>query len=111
MSEIEQLRSTIDELDEAIAESLALLDSGAARVAEPAAAGTWVVNEWLKKAVLLSFRTRDNELVRGGYTNFYDKVPLKYAHTSEAQLRAGGTRIVPHAIVRHGAYVAPNVVL
>jgi 2,3,4,5-tetrahydropyridine-2-carboxylate N-succinyltransferase len=99
-----------DDLDDAIAESLALLDSGAARVAEPRPGG-WVVNDWLKKAVLLSFRTRDNELVRGGYTNFYDKVPLKYAHTSEAQLRAGGTRIVPHAIVRHGAYVAPNVVL
>jgi len=99
-----------DELDDAIAESLALLDTGAARVAEPRAGG-WVVNEWLKKAVLLSFRTRDNELIRGGFTNFYDRVPLKYAHTSEAQLRAGGARIVPHAIVRHGAYVAPNVVL
>jgi 2,3,4,5-tetrahydropyridine-2,6-dicarboxylate N-succinyltransferase len=99
-----------DELDDAIAESLTLLDTGAARVAEPGPGG-WVVNEWLKKAVLLSFRTRDNELIKGGYTNFYDKVPLKYAHTNEAQLRAGGTRIVPHAIVRHGAYVAPNVVL
>jgi 2,3,4,5-tetrahydropyridine-2-carboxylate N-succinyltransferase len=99
-----------DDLDDAIAESLALLDSGTVRVAEPRAGG-WVVNAWLKKAVLLSFRTRDNELIRGTYTNFYDKVSLKYAHTSEAQLRAGGTRIVPHAIVRHGAYVAPNVVL
>src|ERR1700722_17991894 len=99
-----------DELDEAIAESLALLDSGAARVAEPQG-GKWVVNEWLKKAVLLSFRTRENELLKGGYTNFYDKVPLKYAHASEAQLRAGGARVVPPAVVRHGAYVAPNVVL
>jgi 2,3,4,5-tetrahydropyridine-2-carboxylate N-succinyltransferase len=99
-----------DELDEAIAESLALLDSGAARVAEPQG-GKWVVNEWLKKAVLLSFRTRDNELLKGGYTNFYDKVPLKYAHANEAQLRAGGVRIVPPAVVRHGAYIAPNVVL
>ena len=99
-----------DDLDEAIAESLALLDSGAVRVAEPKDGG-WSLNEWLKKAVLLSFRTRDNELIKGGYTNFYDKVPLKYAHASEAQLRAGGARIVPHAIVRHGAYIAPNVVL
>jgi 2,3,4,5-tetrahydropyridine-2,6-dicarboxylate N-succinyltransferase len=99
-----------DELDEAIAESLALLDSGAARVAEPRGGG-WVVNEWLKKAVLLAFRTRDNELIKGGYTNFYDKVPLKYAHMSEAQLRAGGARVVPPAMVRHGAYIAPNVVL
>ncbi len=126
MSEIEQLKDLIDtafegrarltpsnmsdDLDEAIAESLALLDSGAARVAEPKN-GAWVVNEWLKKAVLLSFRTRDNELIKGGYANFYDKVPLKYAHASEAQLRAGGARIVPHALVRHGAYIAPNVVL
>ncbi len=99
-----------DDLDDAIAEALALLDSGAQRVAEPAAGG-WLVNEWLKKAVLLSFRTRDNELIKGGYTNFYDKVPLKYAHASEAQLRAGGARIVPHALVRHGAYISPDVVL
>jgi len=99
-----------DELDEALAQALALLDSGALRVAEPLD-GRWVVHEWLKKAVLLSFRTRANELIKGGYTNFYDKVPLKYAHASEAQLRAGGARIVPHAIVRQGAYIAPNVVL
>ena len=100
-----------DELDEAIAESLALLDSGAARVAEPKG-GLWVVNEWLKKAVLLSFRTRDNELLKAGYTNFYDKVPLKYAHASEAQLRVpAGVRVVPPAVVRRGAYIAPNVVL
>jgi len=126
MSELDFLQTTIeaawerraqltpgnmsDDLDEAIAESLALLDAGTVRVAEPSAGG-WRLHEWLKKAVLLSFRTRDNELIRGGYTNFYDKVPLKYAHASEAQLRAGGARIVPHAIVRHGAYVAPNVVL
>ena len=99
-----------DELDEALAQALALLDSGALRVAEPLD-GRWVVHEWLKKAVLLSFRTRANELIKGGYTNFYDKVPLKYAHASEAQLRAGGARIVPHAIVRQGAYIAPKVVL
>ncbi len=126
MSDIARLKETIDasweerarlspgsmsdELDEAIAESLALLDSGELRVAEPGADG-WQVHEWLKKAVLLSFRTRDNELIKAGYTNFYDKVPLKYAHASEAQLRAGGARIVPHAIVRHGAYISPNVVL
>jgi 2,3,4,5-tetrahydropyridine-2-carboxylate N-succinyltransferase len=94
----------------AIEESIALLDSGAARVAEPAAGG-WVVNEWLKKAVLLSFRTRDNAALEAGYTRFYDKVPLKYAQASEEQLRAGGARVVPAAIVRRGAYIAPNVVL
>ena len=87
-----------------------LLDSGAARVAEPHG-GEWIVNEWLKKAVLLYFRARDNRVMDAGYTRFYDKVPLKYAQASEAQLRAGGARIVPHAVVRRGAYIAPNVVL
>ncbi len=94
----------------AVEESIALLDSGAARVAEPAAGG-WVVNEWLKKAVLLSFRIRDNTAFEAGYTRFYDKVPLKYAQASEEQLRAGGARVVPAAVVRRGAYIAPNVVL
>jgi 2,3,4,5-tetrahydropyridine-2-carboxylate N-succinyltransferase len=70
-----------------------------------------VVNEWLKKAVLLSFRVRDNEMIDAGYTRFFDKVPLKYAHAGSAQLRAGGARIVPHALVRRGAYIAPDVVL
>ena len=87
-----------------------LLDSGKARVAERRGA-QWVVNEWLKKAVLLYFRTRENTPIEAGFTRFYDKVPLKYADSSEAQLRAGGARIVPHAVVRKGAYLAPNTVL
>jgi len=98
------------ELEDALEESLTLLDGGRARVAEPRE-GRWVVNEWLKKAVLLSFRVRDNRVLEAGFTRFYDKVPLKYAAASEAELRAGGARIVPHAIVRRGAYIAPNVVL
>jgi 2,3,4,5-tetrahydropyridine-2-carboxylate N-succinyltransferase len=98
------------ELERALEECLTLLDSGQARVAEPRGSG-WVVNEWLKKAVLLSFRVRDNAVVDGGFTRFYDKVPLKYAAATGEQLRAGGARIVPHAIVRRGAYIAPNVVL
>jgi 2,3,4,5-tetrahydropyridine-2,6-dicarboxylate N-succinyltransferase len=102
--------SVTRELDAALEESLTLLDSGRARVAEPRD-GQWVVNEWLKKAVLLSFRARDNRVIDAGFTRFYDKVPLKYTAASEAQLRDGGARIVPHAIVRRGAYIAPNVVL
>jgi 2,3,4,5-tetrahydropyridine-2,6-dicarboxylate N-succinyltransferase len=98
------------ELDSALEECLQLLDSGRARIAEPRDGG-WAVNEWLKKAVLLSFRARDNRVVDAGFTHFYDKVPLKYATANEAQLREGGVRIVPHALVRHGAYIAPNVVL
>jgi 2,3,4,5-tetrahydropyridine-2-carboxylate N-succinyltransferase len=94
----------------ALEECLALLDSGQLRVAEPRDGG-WVVNEWLKKAVLLYFRVHDNRAIDAGFTRFFDKVPLKYAHASEAQLRAGGARIVPHAIVRRGAYIAPDAVL
>ena len=97
------LRSVIDDCIE-------LLDSGRARVAEPKD-GRWVVNEWLKKAVLLYFRSHDNVVMDAGYTRFYDKVPLKYAQANEADLKAGGARVVPHAIVRKGAYIAPNVVL
>jgi 2,3,4,5-tetrahydropyridine-2-carboxylate N-succinyltransferase len=126
MSELQRLRTLIDaaferraslgagnlprELDAALEECLTLLDRGELRVAEPRDGG-WVVNEWLKKAVLLSFRVRENRVVDGGFTRFYDKVPLKYAAASEAELRASGVRIVPHALVRHGAYVAPDVVL
>jgi 2,3,4,5-tetrahydropyridine-2,6-dicarboxylate N-succinyltransferase len=98
------------ELEAALEECLALLDAGELRVAEPRDGG-WVVNEWLKKAVLLYFRSHGNRLLDAGYTRFYDKVPLKYAHASEAQLRAAGARIVPHALVRRGAYIAPDVVL
>ncbi len=98
------------ELDSAVNECIELLDSGRARVAEPRE-GAWVVNEWLKKAVLLYFRTHENVVMEAGFTRFYDKVPLKYARSDEAQLRASAVRIVPEAIVRRGAYIAPNVVL
>jgi 2,3,4,5-tetrahydropyridine-2,6-dicarboxylate N-succinyltransferase len=94
----------------AIEEAIDLLDSGQARVAEKKD-GNWVVNEWLKKAVLLQFRTQDNKLIDAGYTRFYDKVPLKYGNASDQQLRASGVRVVPHAIARRGAYIAPNTVL
>jgi 2,3,4,5-tetrahydropyridine-2-carboxylate N-succinyltransferase len=126
MRELQRLKSLIDaaferraslsagnlprELDGALEECLTLLDRGELRVAEPRDGG-WVLNEWLKKAVLLSFRVRENRLVEGGFTRFYDKVPLKYATASEAELRGSGVRIVPHALVRRGAYVAPEVVL
>jgi 2,3,4,5-tetrahydropyridine-2-carboxylate N-succinyltransferase len=97
-------------LKAAIDRAIGLLDRGEARVAERVA-GKWVVHEWLKKAVLLYFRTHDNEVVEAGYTRFYDKVPLKYASTDAAGFAAGGVRVVPSAIVRRGAYVAPNAVL
>ena len=98
------------ELRIALDECLELLDSGAARVAEPRD-GRWQVNDWLKKAVLLYFRANDNRLIEGGHTRFFDKVPLKYAAMDEAALRATGTRVVPDAVVRKGAYVGPGAVL
>jgi 2,3,4,5-tetrahydropyridine-2,6-dicarboxylate N-succinyltransferase len=97
-------------LEAVLEECMTLLDTGAVRVAEQKD-GIWAVNEWLKKAVLLYFRTHDNVMMDAGYTRFYDKVPLKYAAATHAELRASGVRVVPHAIVRRGAYVAPNVVL
>jgi 2,3,4,5-tetrahydropyridine-2-carboxylate N-succinyltransferase len=98
------------ELELALDTCLELLDGGQARVAEKKH-GKWVVNEWLKKAVLLYFRIHDNTLIEGGYTRFFDKLPLKYAAASAEQMRASGVRIVPHAVVRKGAYIAPDVIL
>ncbi len=99
-----------DEVEAAVEEAIALLDSGKARVAERRD-GDWQVNQWLKKAVLLSFRLRDNQVIESGHSRFYDKVPMKYADYSAAQFRADGVRVVPDAIVRRGAHVAPDVVL
>ncbi len=103
-------RNVPHDLAVAIDDCLDLLDSGKARVAQPGESG-WVVNQWLKKAVLLYFRTHDNVLIEAGYTRFYDKVPLKYAGMSPDRFSEGGTRVVPHAIARKGAFIASNVVL
>ena len=94
----------------AVEEALSLLDTGGLRVAEKKD-GAWRVNEWLKKAVLLSFRIADNTAIRAGALNFYDKVPLKYEGWDAAQFGAAGVRVVPPATVRHGAFIASNVVL
>ena len=97
-------------LTAAIDTVIGLLDRGELRVAERVN-GRWHVYEWLKKAVLLYFRTHDNQPIDAGYTHFYDKVPLKYATSDPQGMAAAGVRIVPHAIVRRGAYIAPNTVL
>ena len=97
-------------LIEAVEQSIELLDKGEARVAEPTETG-WQVNEWLKKAVLLSFRIRDNAPVGNGALQFYDKVPLKFEHYSEQDFKDGGFRVVPHAMVRKGSFIASNTVL
>jgi 2,3,4,5-tetrahydropyridine-2-carboxylate N-succinyltransferase len=95
---------------DAITRAVDALDRGECRVAEKID-GRWQVHTWLKKAVLLYFRTHDNVVVDAGYARFYDRVPLKFAHTDAAQFASGGVRVVPHALVRHGAHVAPNAVL
>jgi 2,3,4,5-tetrahydropyridine-2-carboxylate N-succinyltransferase len=98
------------DLESAVLDVIDALDAGRQRVAEPSASG-WSVNQWLKKAVLLSFRLRDNTVQEGAYSRFFDKVPLKYADYTEADFRRDGVRVVPDAIVRRGAYVASDVVL
>jgi len=98
------------DLKSAINESLGLLDSGELRVAEKIE-GDWQVNQWLKKAVLLSFRARENQVSSDGVSQYYDKVPLKYSNMTSEEFKAAGTRVVPSAIARQGSYIAPDVVL
>jgi 2,3,4,5-tetrahydropyridine-2-carboxylate N-succinyltransferase len=105
--------STTGAVRDAVTEALNLLDSGEARVAERQANGEWVVNQWLKKAVLLSFRLNDMEMIPGGPggAHWWDKVPSKFAGWSDNRFREAGFRAVPGAIVRHSAHVAKGVVL
>ena len=98
------------ELIGAVNRAMDLLDSGEVRVAEKSD-GAWQVNEWLKKAALLSFYLNDSELIPGAHANYYDKVALKYAGFDAAQFAESGVRVVPDALVRKGAYIASNVVL
>ena len=87
------------------------LNAGRLRVAERQGVGRWTVNQWVKKAVLLSFRLADNQLMHAGDLTFFDKVKTKFSHIDEAAVRASGVRIVPPAVARRGAYLAKNVVL
>ena len=93
--------------------ALELLDSGQARVAKPDGNGGWQVNQWLKKAVLLSFRLNDNVVVDGGAAGApaFDKVPSKFAGWDDARFRQGGFRVVPGAVVRRGSHIGKGVVL
>ncbi len=125
MSELESIindawekRDTISTADaagdvgQAVEQAIAMLDSGKARVAEPQGVGKWQVNEWLKKAVLLSFRLRDNVPIEaGGFTRFYDKVPGKFTDMSAEEFQQAGVRVVPPAMARKGSYIAPNTIL
>ncbi|WP_029042004.1 2,3,4,5-tetrahydropyridine-2,6-dicarboxylate N-succinyltransferase [Cucumibacter marinus] len=105
--------ATTGDVRDAVNEALALLDSGQARVAEKAADGNWTVNQWLKKAVLLSFRLNDMEVIEGGPGGavWWDKVPSKFVGWNEANFREAGFRAVPGAIVRHSAFIGRGAVL
>jgi len=102
--------SVSNEVKAAVAEALAKLDNGSLRVAERKD-GEWVTHQWLKKAALLSFRMRDNEIMQGGSTQFFDKVDSKFARFTHADFAAGSYRVVPPATARHGAFIAKNVIL
>jgi len=102
--------SAPDEVRDAVENAIDLLDRGQARVAEKIG-DEWVVNQWLKKAVLLSFALRDNDIIDGGATSYFDKVPSKFADYDTARFQQEGFRVVPPATARKGSYIAPNVVL
>ena len=98
------------EIRRAVEEAIAGLDAGTLRVAEKKD-GQWVVNQWIKKAVLISFRLRDNEVVNAGGLNYYEKVDTKFGDYTADQFRSGGFRVVPPAVARKGSFIGRNVVL
>ena len=124
--DVQQLKSVVEEnwtrveqigpadrprLEEPIQQVLSLLDAGKVRVAEPCGQGEWTVNEWLKKAILLSFRLSPKRHADVGWTSFYDKVPGKFAGKDAAAMEAFGIRVVPPAMARRGSHIAANTVL
>src|SRR3989339_2270655 len=104
-------RNVEPQVKDAVMAVINLLDMGELRVAERTDGQNWITHQWLKKAVLLSFRLEDNAFIKGGYTNYYDKVPSKFADFNSKDFREGGFRVVPPAAVRKGSYIGKNVVL
>jgi 2,3,4,5-tetrahydropyridine-2-carboxylate N-succinyltransferase len=104
-------RNAEAKVKDAVATVLDMLDKGKLRVAERVAGQEWKTNQWIKKAVLLSFRLEDNSFIKGGFTNYFDKVPSKFADYNSRDFREGGFRVVPPAAARRGSYIAKNVVL
>jgi 2,3,4,5-tetrahydropyridine-2-carboxylate N-succinyltransferase len=99
------------EVLDAVERTIAELNNGTLRVATRQGVGQWTVHQWIKKAVLLSFRLKDNELMRAGELGFYDKVPTKFSHLSEQEMRATGVRVVPPAVARRGSFIAKGAIL
>jgi 2,3,4,5-tetrahydropyridine-2,6-dicarboxylate N-succinyltransferase len=99
------------EVTEAVEHVIAELNKGKLRVATREGVGQWTVHQWIKKAVLLSFRLRDNEVLRAGDLGFYDKVPTKFAHLSPEEMASTGVRVVPPAVARRGSFIAKGAIL
>ena len=99
------------EVTDAVEHVIAHLNNGQLRVATKESMGVWTVHQWIKKAVLLSFRLKDNVVMQSGDLAFYDKVPTKFAHLSEDELKATGVRVVPPAVARRGSYIAKGAIL
>jgi 2,3,4,5-tetrahydropyridine-2-carboxylate N-succinyltransferase len=104
-------QSAPKEVLDAVEHTIAQLNNGKLRVATRESVGQWTTHQWIKKAVLLSFRLKDNELMRAGDLGFFDKVPTKFAHLSEAEMRATGVRVVPPAVARRGSFIAKGAIL
>ena len=99
------------EVSEAVEHVIAALNKGEMRVATREAVGQWTVHQWIKKAVLLSFRLKENEIVRAGDLGFYDKVPTKFSHLTSEEMAATGVRVVPPAVARRGSFIASGAIL
>ena len=99
------------EVREAVEHVLSELNGGRLRVATRESVGQWTVHQWIKKAVLLSFKLNDNKVIKGGDLGFFDKVPTKFAHLSEEEMQASGVRVVPPAVARRGSYIAKGAIL
>jgi 2,3,4,5-tetrahydropyridine-2,6-dicarboxylate N-succinyltransferase len=99
------------ETREAVEHVISQLNKGQLRVATRESVGKWTVHQWIKKAVLLSFRLNDNKVVKAGELGFYDKVQTKFAHLSEEEMKATGVRVVPPAVARRGSYIAKGAIL
>ena len=104
-------KSAPKDILEAVEQTISQLNNGSLRVATRESVGVWTTHQWIKKAVLLSFRLQDNELMRAGDLGFFDKVKTKFAHLSEAEMRATGVRVVPPAVARRGSFIAKGAIL
>ena len=104
-------KSAPQDIRDAVDNTITQLNNGSIRVASRHAVGQWTVHQWIKKAVLLSFKLNDNELMRAGELGFFDKVKTKFSHLSEAEMRETGIRVVPPAVARRGSYIAKGAIL